>query len=101
MEVFQMAVNNSLSKQAPKFSVAIQQDGYKNLINNTLGDPKRAARFIGAITSAVSANPALQECDPGTILSAGLLGESLNLSPSPQLGQTSKDKPLKKARTRE
>ena len=82
-----MAVNNSLSKQPPKFSVAIQQDGYKKLINNTLGDPKWAARFIGAITSAVSANPALQECDPGTILSAGLLGESLNLSPSPQLGQ--------------
>ncbi len=29
----------------------------------------------------------LQECDAGTILSGALLGESLNLSPSPQLGQ--------------
>ena len=65
----------------------IQQDGYKNLINNTLGDPKRAAGFITAITSAVATNPALMDCDPGTILSAGLLGETLNLSPSPQLGQ--------------
>lgn len=73
-------------KKAP-FSVMIQQDGYKNLINNTLGDSKRAAGFITAITSAVATNPALMDCDPGTILSAGLLGETLNLSPSPQLGQ--------------
>lgn len=69
------------------FSVMIQSDGYKKLINNTLGDPKRAAGFVTAITSAVATNPALQECDPGTILSAGLLGETLQLSPSPQLGQ--------------
>ena len=71
----------------PKFSVMIQSEGYKNLINNTLGDPKRAAGFITAITSAVATNPSLQECDPATILSAGLLGETLQLSPSPQLGQ--------------
>ena len=73
--------------KAKPFSVAIQGDGYKNLINNTLGDPKRASGFITAITSAVSINPDLQECDAGTILSAGLLGETLQLSPSPQLGQ--------------
>lgn len=73
-------------KKVP-FSVMINSDGYKNLINNTLGDPKRAAGFITAITSAVAINPQLQECDPGTILSAGLLGETLQLSPSPQLGQ--------------
>ena len=74
-------------KEKPKFSVMIQSDAYKNLINNTLGDPKRANAFVTAITSAVSTNPALMECDPGTILSAGLLGETLQLSPSPQLGQ--------------
>lgn len=44
-------------------------------------------RFISAVVSAVSVNPALAECDHGTILSAALLGESLKLSPSPQLGQ--------------
>ena len=80
--------SNSLAQKAkPKFSVAIQSDAYKNLINNTLNDPKRASRFIANITSAVSVNPTLQECDAATILSAGLLGEALNLSPSPQLGQ--------------
>ena len=44
-------------------------------------------RFISSVVSAVSVNPALAECDYGTILSAALLGESLKLSPSPQLGQ--------------
>lgn len=71
----------------PKFSVAIQSDTYKNLINQTLGDKDRATRFIASISSAVATNQALQECDAGTILSGALLGESLNLSPSPQLGQ--------------
>lgn len=74
-------------KKNTPFSVAIQSEGYKNLVNNTLGDPKRAAAFVTAITSAVATNPGLMECDPGTILSAGLLGETLQLSPSPQLGQ--------------
>jgi len=78
---------NSLTTKKPAFSVAIQSNAYKNLINNTLSDPKRAANFVTAITSAVSTNPNLQECDAGSILSAGLLGETLQLSPSPQLGQ--------------
>lgn len=57
------------------------------MISNTLRDPARARRFTASITSAVAVNPALQECDAGTILAGALLGESLNLSPSPQLGQ--------------
>lgn len=78
---------SNLVTNKPKFSVAIQSDTYKNLINNTLGDKDRASRFIASISSAVATNQALQECDAGTILSGALLGESLNLSPSPQLGQ--------------
>lgn len=78
--------NNVVKKQAP-FSVVIQSDMYKKLINNTLGDSKRATRFIASITSAVATNPALQECEPSTILSGALTGEALGLSPSPQLGQ--------------
>ena len=71
----------------PKFSLAIQSDKYKRLINNTLSDPKRAAKFIAAISSAVATNASLQQCDAGSILSGALLGEALNLSPSTQLGQ--------------
>lgn len=84
-----MAISNQLAKQAkkPSFGVMINSDGYKKMINQTLGDPKKAARFVTAITSAVSTNPLLQNCDASTIVSAGLLGETLNLSPSPQLGQ--------------
>lgn len=80
-------MSNQLVTNKPKFSVAIQSDTYKNLINRTLGDKDRATRFIASISSAVATNQTLQECDAGTILSGALLGESLNLSPSPQLGQ--------------
>lgn len=69
------------------FSMAINTSGYQKLINQTLKDPAKVSRFVSAITSAVAVNPALQECDPATILSGALLGESLGLSPSPQLGQ--------------
>ena len=77
---------NEIQKTQPKFSVVIQSDMYKKLINNTLGDPERSKRFIASISSAVATNQNLQQCEAGTILSAALLGESLNLSPSPQLG---------------
>ena len=55
-------------------------------VNEIIGDEKRGARFISSIISAVNANPSLKECDNASILSGALLGESLNLSPSPQLG---------------
>lgn len=71
----------------PTFSVMINTPSYQKLLNNTLKDPKKVQRFVSAITSAVAINPLLQECDPKTILSGALLGESLGLSPSPQLGQ--------------
>lgn len=83
-------VNNSLAQQPKKnfkFSVAIKSDAYKNMINNTLGDPNRAQRFIASISSAVGTNMQLQECEAGSIISGALVGEALNLSPSTQLGQ--------------
>ena len=73
-------MNNQLQTQ-PKFSIAIQTDAYKKLINNTLGNSERAKRFIASISSAVAINPNLQKCDAGSIVSAALLGEALNLSP--------------------
>ena len=48
---------------------------------------KNGTRFISSIVSAVQTTPALQECTNNSILNAALLGEALNLSPSPQLGQ--------------
>lgn len=84
-----MEVTNSLTapQEKKKFSEMVQTPKYQELIYNTLGNPEKAKRFIAAVTSAVAVNPELQECDAGTILSGALLGESLNLVPSPQLGQ--------------
>lgn len=73
--------------QRMTFSMAVNSTGYQKLINSTIKDPNKAQRFVTAITSAVAVNPLLQDCDPATILSGALLGESLGLSPSPQLGQ--------------
>lgn len=77
---------NALAKKQT-FSVAISTESYQNLIRNTLKDPDRANSFIASITSAVATTPALQTCEPSSILAGGLLGEALKLSPSPQLGQ--------------
>ena len=43
-----MRVNNSLQARGnkPKFSVAIQTPMYQKLVNDTLGDPDRARRFV-------------------------------------------------------
>ena len=79
-------MNNQIAHK-PSFSVAINTKQFQRAISNTLRDPDRVRRFTASIVSAVSTNPDLQECDAGTIVSAALLGESLNLSPSPQLGQ--------------
>lgn len=80
---------NSLAKSKntqPKFSTAIQSEGIQKLISRALQDPNRANRFVASIVSAVSVNPELQRCDANSIVASALLGESLNLSPSPQLG---------------
>lgn len=83
-----MAVNNSLAKKPVKMGLTayLSQDAVKKQINNVVGG-KNGTRFISSIVSAAQTTPALQECTNPSILSAALLGEALNLSPSPQLGQ--------------
>lgn len=82
-----MAVNNTLQKQPTRipFGAFMTTEGAKANINKIVGG-KNGPRFTSAIVSAVNANPALQECSNQSILSAALLGETLKLSPSPQLG---------------
>lgn len=85
-----MAVQNSLQKATQQRRLGItaylNQDAVKQQINSIVGS-KRGTAFITSIVSAVQATPALQECTNPSILSAALLGESLNLSNSPSLGQ--------------
>ena len=83
-----MAVQNSLvaKKKATGFTAYLTADAVKEQINKVVGS-KNGTRFISSIVSAVNNNKELQTCSNASILSAALLGESLNLSPSPQLGQ--------------
>ncbi len=83
-----MAVQNSLAKRQTKTGLTayLTQDAVKKQINSVVGG-KNGTRFVSSIVSAVQTTPALQECTNPSILSAALLGEALNLSPSPQLGQ--------------
>lgn len=83
-----MSVQNSLVKKQNQrlgLTAYLTQDAVKNQINSVIGG-KDGQRFIASIVSAVNTNPALSECTNQSILSAALLGESLKLSPSPQLG---------------
>lgn len=76
--------------QAPSkmtFSAFMTSNAITNKVNSIIGDEKSGKRFISGIISAVSVNPALSECSNSSILSGALLGESLNLSPSPQMAQ--------------
>ena len=89
-----MTVTNSLAKKATSaglkhipFQQIIKSTSVQENIMSTLGDAARTKRFTAALISAVSTNPQLQECSAVSTISAALLGESLNLSPSPQLGQ--------------
>ena len=47
----------AMQPQKMRFSQAIQTPMYKNLVNNTLGDPARGARFIANITSLAGMQP--------------------------------------------
>lgn len=84
-----MALNNSLTKtngtQRLGLSAYLTRDAVRDQINKVVGG-KDGQRFISAIVSATTTNTALQECTNQSILSGALLGESLKLSPSPQLG---------------
>ena len=83
-----MALQNSLQNQTQNqgLSAYLTSDAVRKRINDVVGG-KDGQRFISSIVSAVNANESLKECTPQSIFSAALLGESLKLSPSPQLCQ--------------
>lgn len=83
-----MAVGNSLTTGTKRMSISayLTNDAVKENINKIVSG-KDGEKFIASIVSAVQTNPALQECTNSSIVNGALLGQSLNLSPSPQLGQ--------------
>lgn len=82
-----MAIQNNIAKrqQAGSFSTFMSQQAVKQKVYDIVAG-RNGDRFIASIVTAVGTNPTLAKCDYGSILSAALLGESLKLSPSPQLG---------------
>lgn len=81
------ANGNQIQQKKPKFSAMLQTRGFQQALQNSLTDKKEIQQFTAAITSVVSTNPQLEECEASTILSAALCGHALGLPPSPQLGQ--------------
>lgn len=80
-------VSNSLTKSTQRMGITayLSKDAVKAQLEQAIG--KNSDRFITSIISAVTQNPELAECSNGSIVSAALIGQSLGLSPSPQLGQ--------------
>lgn len=84
-----MAVQDRVAKMSSDrstFSNFMTSAAVTKKVNSMIGG-KAGQRFISSIVSAVAATPQLQKCNFDTLLSGALLGESLKLSPSPQLGQ--------------
>ena len=79
---------NEVAKTEPKkmgIASYLAQETIKANVASVVGQ-KDAQRFISSVVSAVQTNPQLAECTNSSILSAALLGHSLNLPQSPQLG---------------
>lgn len=71
----QNAAVNDFDDRGKKFTAFINGNAIKNLLTQSLGGPQAAAQVTSTLISQVSANQALQKCQPMTILSAALRGE--------------------------
>lgn len=78
--------NAVITKDTMPFDMFMSNEAVKKKINQIIGG-KQGQQFITSIVSAVQNNSTLKECTNTSIFSAALIGASLNLSPSPQLGQ--------------
>lgn len=77
---------NEIAKKAKAgITTYLTNELVKKNIEDVVGKTN-SQTFISSVVSAVQTNPALANCTNQSILSSALLGESLKLSPSPQLG---------------
>lgn len=81
-----MAGTTVAKKQSTGIVGYLSSEAVKSQIVEVVGE-KNTPTFISSIVSAVQTNKSLAECTKGSIVSGALLGESLKLTPSPQLGQ--------------
>lgn len=81
-----MATNEIVERKPQGIAGFLSSEKVKANVMSVVGE-KDAQRFISSVVSAVQTNPDLAECTNQSILSAALLGHSLNLPQSPQLGK--------------
>ena len=72
--------------QKMSLSSVFASQPFQQAIHDALNDTAREKRFVSSVIAASVANPVIQECTPKSVLTCALIGESLNLLPSPQLG---------------
>ena len=77
--------NEIVEKKKQTIAGYLSSDAVKANIMSVIGE-NDTQRFISSVVSAVQTNPAIAECTNASILSAALLGHSLKLPQSPQLG---------------
>lgn len=78
--------NEVATQKKTGITAYLSSDAVKKNIESVIG-AKNTPKFISSVVSAVQTNKELAKCSNNSILSAALLGEALQLSPSPQLGQ--------------
>ena len=79
-------MGTQLSEKKQSLAAYLTNEAVKANVESVVGT-KDAQQFISSVVSAVQGNPQLAECTNNSLLSAALLGHSLNLPPSPQLGK--------------
>ena len=75
--------NNIVRKDNNKMSTFLASPAMQNLLANNVRNSKT---FCASVISLVSNNPLIAECEKSSVVSACMLGDSLNLSCSSTLG---------------
>lgn len=77
--------NSLVEVKQQSIATFLAEDSVKENVKKIVGD-KDAQKFISSVVSAVQTNPDLAKCTNKSLLNAALLGYSLNLPQSPQIG---------------
>lgn len=77
--------NEIATTQKQGIASYLSSDAVKANVISVIGE-KDSQKFISSVVSAVQTNPELAKCTNSSILSAALIGHSLNLPQSPQIG---------------
>lgn len=83
-----MATSEKIAVVTPRrqLSEALQDPKIKACIHQALMDSAREKTFVSSLVAASVGNREITECNTNSVISVALLGESLQLCPSPQLG---------------